>query len=459
MAQINIAETLESPVVRVAVGVIGAALLIVLGREVRKIPARLFALMATAFLDMVGLLMIIPLLPFYVKKLAGEGVQLMGMDLKVGLLSGIIVAAFTIAQLLSAPMWGRFSDKFGRRPALMIALGASAIAYLIFGFATSLVVLFLSRIVQGAGGGTVGVIQAYVADTTEPADRARALGWLSAATNLGVALGPVLGSFAVKLGPVDLMPGSWELRMGPAAPGIVAALMCVVTMSFAYRYLTESRHNQEHAGAPKRRSSREAVWRVISHSGEPASRLIWIYAIAIGSFQGVSSILALFLNARFHVTAESIGYFFMYIGAISVFARVLLLGPLVDKLGEAKLSRLGIVLLAAGLLGMPLSRNLGMLALAVALLPLGTAFTFPCVTALLSRVIPASERGLYMGLQQTYGGASRVVAPLFYGWAFDAIGISSPYFFAATFVLLTIFLGFGLDQFAKPAAVQTKPAA
>ena len=129
-----------------------------------------------------------------------------------------------------------------------------------------------------------------------------------------------------------------------------------------------------------RRSSREAIWRVISHSRETSSRLIWIYAIAIGAFQGSFSVLALFLNARFQVTEQTIGYFFMYIGSISVFTRVLLLGRMVDWLGEAKLSRLGLLLLGAGVLGMPLSRNLWMLAIAVALIPLGTAFTFPCVT-------------------------------------------------------------------------------
>ena len=170
---------------------------------------------------------------------------------------------------------------------------------------------------------------------------------------------------------------------------------------------------------------------MISHSSEPASRLIWIYAIAIGAFQGSFSVLALFLNARFQVTEQTIGYFFMYIGSISVFTRVLLLGRMVDWLGEAKLSRLGLVLLAAGVLGMPLSRNLPMLAVAVALIPLGTAFTFPCVTALLSRVIKPRERGLYMGMQQTYGGVARIIAPLFFGWAFDSLGVSSPYFFSS----------------------------
>src|SRR3982074_2520997 len=207
LIQQNIAQSFQSSIVRVLLGAIAGGLLYVLWREVRKIPAKLFTLMVTAFVDMVGLLMIIPLMPFYVQTLGGSGIDLLGMHFGIGMIIGIIVAAFTIAQLLSAPMWGRFSDRVGRRPTLLIALGAAAIAYLIFGFAHSLLLLFLSRLVQGAGGGTVGVIQAYVADSTDPKDRARALGWLSSATNLGVALGPVLGSFAIKLGERDLIPG------------------------------------------------------------------------------------------------------------------------------------------------------------------------------------------------------------------------------------------------------------
>src|SRR5207302_3834172 len=318
----------------------------------------------------VGLLMIIPLLPFYVRTLGGLGIDVLGMHFGIGIISGFIVAAFTVAQLLSAPMWGRFSDRVGRRPTLLIALAASGIAYLIFGFAHSLLLLFLSRIVQGAGGGTVGVIQAYVADSTEPKDRTRALGWLSATTNLGVVIGPVIGSFAVALGTSNALSGRSTIAIGRATPGVLAAVLCLINIIFAARYLTESR-GVEHAaldsGEPVRKS-RQAIWRVISHSGEPASRLIWIYAIAIGAFQGTFAVLALFLNVRFQVTAQLIGYFFMYTGAISVFTRVLLLGRMVDWLGEAKLSRLGLVLLAAGVVGMPLSGNLGTLAVAAALI-------------------------------------------------------------------------------------------
>ncbi|MEO6445091.1 MAG: MFS transporter [Gemmatimonadaceae bacterium] len=455
MAQFEISSALQSPVVRVVGGVIAAGLLFILAQEVRKIPRKLFALMATAFVDMIGLLMIIPIIPFYAHELATNGFDLGPVHFGIGMIQAILVTSFTVAQLLSAPAWGRFSDRHGRRPALLIALGASALAYLVFGFATSLWVLFLSRVLQGAGGGTVGVIQAYVADSVGPEDRARSLGWLSAATNLGVALGPVLGAFAISFGKLDLMPGAATFSMGRAAPGIVAALLCVINMWFVHHYLRESRPVAEAGAVPlKRKTSGEAIMRVLSHSGEPASRLIWIYSIAMGSFQGVTAMLPLFLAERFQVDESNIGYFFMYVGAISVFTRVLLLGRAVDRYGEARLSRYGTALLALGIAGLPLSRNFAMLAIAVALIPLGTAFTFPCVTSLLSRVINAHERGLYMGLQQTFGGVARVVVPLWAGFAFDRLGTGIPFYTSALAVLATIFLGLGLDQFvrARPAA-------
>jgi predicted MFS family arabinose efflux permease len=249
-----------------------------------------------------------------------------------------------------------------------------------------------------------------------------------------------------------LVPGPAVVRLGEAAPGVLAALLCFANMIFAARFLRESRVPYGQHQTTTRQSPRQAAWRVLSHSGDASSRLILIYAIAIGAFQGTNTILALFLNARFAVTEKTIGYFFMYIGAISVFTRVLWLGRAVDRLGEAMLSRVGIVLLATGLLLMPLSGSLPMLAVAVAMIPLGTAFTFPCVTALLSKVIPPGERGMYMGLQQTYGGIARVAAPLFYGWAFDSLGKSAPFYFSSAFVLATIFLGFGLDHVTVAAA-------
>ena len=393
--------------------------------------------MVTAFVDMVGNLMVLPLLPFVAKSFLGHGPLWTALNAigagGPGVVVSLLVAMFAVAQLTSAPLWGRFSDRYGRRPALMIGLGSSAIAYVLFAYANSLELLFLLRIVQGAGGGTVGVIQAYVADATKPEDRSKALGWLSAATNAGVALGPVLGSTAA--------------HFSDRGPGLAAAALASVNMFFAWTYLRESHdtHAVRAAGKVITKSS-VAVRRVVSHWREPASRLIWIYAITIGAFQGMNTILALFLGSKFGVDKTTIGWFFTYVGVISIFARALVLGRMVDWLGEPQLSRVGMVLLATGLGTMPLMPSIPWLAVSVALIPLGTAFTFPCVTGLLSRMVPQHERGLYMGVQQTFGGAARSIAPIYAGWSFDHLGHGVPYFTAAGVVLATISLGIGMEK-------------
>lgn len=389
--------------------------------------------MITAFVDMVGVLMVIPLIPFYASDM-GAG----------GLIVGVLVSAYALAQLISAPLWGRFSDRYGRRPALLVGLIFSAVAYVIFAYSTSVWLLLASRVVQGAGGGTVGVIQAYVADATEPENRARSLGWISAATNLGVAIGPVFGSLSFGL--------------GREAPGLFAAGLCVLNIIFAWRYLKESRDFDAQPAGSRRRGSREAILAVVTNSGEPASRLIWIYAIAMGAFQGMHAVLALFLKARFDVTEQTIGYVFMYIGAISVLTRAGILGAVVDWLGEARLSRVGTVTLAVGLATIPLSHTYPVLALTLAFVPLGTAFTFPCITSLLSRVVERHETGLYMGVQQTFGGVARVLGPLGAGWAYDHLGQNVPFMSAAVIVAATLLLSVGMDTFMhqpKAAPVST----
>jgi MFS family permease len=372
---------------------------------------------------------VIPLMPFYARKL-GAG----------SFMVTVMVVSFTAAQLLSAPLWGRFSDKYGRRPALLVGLGAAGIAYIVFAFANSIWLLLLSRIVQGAGGGTVGVIQAYVADSTEPENRAKALGWLSAATNLGVALGPPLGSVA--------------LLLGHFGPGVVAAGLCAINMLFAWRFLDESRDMEDaKKSIRKAGASRTAIARVFTHAKDPGSRLIWIYAISMGAFSAITAILPLFLADQFGIGEHKVWIFFTYIGAISVITRAGFLGRAVDKFGEARLSRIGLVMLATGLASYPFVHSYVLLAISVALVPLGTAFTFPCVTALLSRVISSSERGLYMGVQQTYGGLSRVLVPLWAGFSYDHLGHSIPFLTSAALVLGTLFLGLGVDDGRRVAPV------
>lgn len=378
---------------------------------------KLIILFITAFVDMVGFVIVLPLLPYYAQAFGANA-----------LLVGVLISSFSVAQLAVAPLWGRASDRYGRRPMIIAGLTLSAAAYLVFAFAGSVWLLLVSRVVQGMGGGTIGVVQAYVADATPPDQRTKSLGWLSAVTSLGAVVGPAFGSFLDQAG-------------GRSAPGLAAAALATLIAIFAWRYLRESK--EPHAAgalhaAPPATPGRVALRRVVSHPSEPASRLIWIYAIAIGAFYGTGPTMPLLLSARLGVTEHTVGYFFMYFGAMGVVARAGLLGWALARLGEARLSRLGIVLLASGLFLLSLARGYPVLLTSMTLMPLGTAFLFPCVTGLLSQVVPGADRGLYMGVQQTFGGVSRVVFPVAAGFVMDRFGYGTPFLIAALMVLVTL---------------------
>src|SRR5437867_3320645 len=318
---------------------------------------KLIVLMITAFVAMSGFALALPLIPFYATQMGATGFHV-----------GLLISAFSVAQLVSAPTWGRVSDRFGRRPAVVSGLLVSATAYVVFGLATTLWLLFLSRLVQGVGGGTVGVLQAYVADASDPEDRAKGLGWLSAATSLGVVIGPAFGSLFVQ----------W---WGHRGPGFGAAGSCLLSAVFAWKYLRESRGLRQTAEHPASsavpRTQAATLWRVVSHAGEPAPRLIWIYALAIGAFYRPGPPLALLLADRFGVTEKTVGYFIMYFGGMGVVMRAGLLGIAVKRFREARLARLGLVLLAAGLALLSVTRSWLMLFVDITVIPIGTAFTFP----------------------------------------------------------------------------------
>jgi multidrug resistance protein len=388
--------------------------------------------MVTAFVDMLGLIIIYPLLPFYATRLGANAATV-----------GALVAAFSVAQLISAPAWGWMSDRYGRRPAILVGLLVSAFAYVIFAFADSLWLLFVSRVIQGLGGGTIGVVQAYVADITEGKDRAKALGWLSAVTSLGAVIGPALGSMLIAFG-------------GRTAPGLGSAVLCVLVSIFAWKFLTES-HAVLNTAERKALASQPrggAIRTVLAHPHEPASRLIWIYAIAIGAFYGTTPMLPLILAERLAVTEQNVGYFVMYLGAMGVIVRTALLGRMIEWLGEAKVSRLGLVFLAAGLVMVARITSYPTMLVAMTLMPIGTGFLFPCITAMLSRVVPNAQRGLYMGVQHTFGGISRVSFPLIAGFGMDALGMGAPYLFAGAMVFATLLLTGSLSSYLEPQTPQ-----
>lgn len=393
---------------------------------------QLAVLIGVNAVDMIGFAIVLPLLPFYALNFKATPVQI-----------GWLMAAFSMAQLLSSPLWGRFSDRYGRRPALLVGLSASALAYVVFGLANALWMLFLSRLVQGAGGGTTGVVHAYVADTMKPADRARALGWLSAATSAGVAIGPTLGSW-------------FNYWLGPSAPGFAAAGLCLINVFFAWRWLPESKPATAGDVVVKPKTPIwHTAWIVVSHPRGAVSRLIWIYAVGMLAFTCMTAVVALYLNAEFNVTEKTIGYFFTYLGILSFVMRSIFLGPVVDRVGETWAMRMGAGLLVIGLVLYPLMPTIWLLVLAIPFVPIGTALLFPATTSLMTRASDKSEVGTTMGTAQFFAGISRVAAPLAATYAFQSYGHRSPFFLGALLVALVSLLAFRIEH--QPAQATPLP--
>jgi multidrug resistance protein len=389
---------------------------------------RLAVLMAVCFVDMLGLMLVAPLMPFYAKRMAAA-------DWMVGPL----IASFAVAQLISSPIWGKFSDRYGRRPAMIIGLSASAVAYAIFGYASSLWMLFASRLVQGLGGGTTGVAQAYVADTMAPAERAKALGWISAATSAGVMIGPVIGSVA--------------RSFGTEVPGMVAAALMLVTVAFAWRWLPESRVAHTHTPSgqqlPPGRSVKQALWAIMEHPTAPAHRVIWIYVVGMLALNVVIGVLALYLKDVYHVTEQTIGYYFTVFGVVGVLMRVSLVGWFNARFGEVRTMQIGTISLLLGLALMPLPAAILPAAPALVLfifffvlVPVGTALLFPASTSLVSQRTDRHELGLVMGAQQTFRGIMSIIGPVGATLVFDKLGHGIPFLCAAAIVSVALVLAF-----------------
>jgi multidrug resistance protein len=352
---------------------------------------------------MLGYAMVFPLLPIYAVRMHADATVI-----------GFMVASFSVAQVAASPLWGRFSDRFGRRPALLVSLFGSALAFVIFAFADTIGMLFLCRIVQGASGGTTGVMQAYVGDSVPPKERAKALGWLSAATNTGVMIGPAIGSAV------------WVF--GARVPGLLAASLCLVNLLLAFLVLPESRpERKEGEPVAKKVSISSMVWETIRHPWGATAELIWVYAIAMTAFSSMTAVLALYLMKEFDMDEASIGYVFPLLGAVSVVMRAGILGKLVSRFGEIRLMRAGALLLALGLVAFPLPRHLAALIPVMLLVPIGTALLFPATSALVSQRCEKTMLGQVMGVQQSFGGMARIFGPIWAGAAFESFGPGVPF--------------------------------
>nr|MBA3257964.1 MFS transporter [Gemmatimonadales bacterium] len=244
--------------------------------------------------------------------------------------------------------------------------------------------------------------------------------------------------------------GSLSARFGQEAPGLVAAALCVVNIAFAWRWLPESKPRDD--GAPRiRRAVWFTAWSALRHPGTGLARLLWIYGIGMLAFSAMTSVLSLYLGAEFGLDATTIGPIFTYIGVLSFVMRSLLLGPIVDRLGEAWTMRVGTVLLVLGLVLYPLPRTLWGLAAVIPLVPIGTALLFPSTTSLMSRHSDPREYGATMGVAQTFAGIARVAAPLLATVAFQRLGHGWPFYLAGACVGVVGILAFQVPVAGTPS--------
>lgn len=378
-------------------------------------------LFAAVLVDMLGFGIILPLLPFYAEKMGATPLQIT-----------IMVASFSATQLVAAPIWGRVSDRIGRKPILVGGLLASAASFLMFGFAQSYWWLLFSRITAGIAGGNVSVAQAYVADITTHDERAAGLGHLGAATGLGVMMGPAVGAFF----------SQWGL----GAPGFVAAALCFLNGLAAWFFVPESRTAMQRS-----RRGQAATWHgwLRSMTSYPMWVLLLVYFLTISSFNSFTSILALFMERRFHFNQHNMGVLFTITGGTTVLVRGVLLGPLVKRFGEKTTTRIGCMALILAFLGIPLIRSGAWVYAAVPWYAFGAGTLFPALASLVSRATDADSQGSILGGSQLVGGLGRVIGPLWSGWAFQAIGISVPFIVGAVFVALGLAFSTKIPQIPR----------
>ncbi len=388
---------------------------------------QLGVLMGAAFVETLGSFLVLALLPFWAERYGATPTTV-----------GLLVAAFALAQTVTAPLWGRLSDRLGRRPVIVSGLAISVLAYLAFAFADSVPLLFVCRLAQGVGGGTVSVVFAYLSDALEPERRALGIGWLTSATSLAAMIGPAIGS--------------WAALLGSRAPGLVPAGLSLGTLVLVWRWLPESRTPEQRRSSEPPESLVGSLLGVIRAPRQTAHALIWVYALGMFGFNALTAVIALYLERRFGVTEGNIWILFTYIGGLSIVMRLIVLGPTVRRFGELRVLRWGSALLALGLFLLPFPSALFPLALVVALIPIATALLFPSTTALISRQSGArGGMGQLLGVQQAFGGVSRIVGPIVAGAMFQGLGVASPFWLAGGLMVIATAWALGIREGATPS--------
>jgi multidrug resistance protein len=381
-------------------------------------PLLLMAL--TVFIDLMGFGIILPLLPFWAEKLGANPLEV-----------GLILTIYAVAQFLFTPLLGSLSDRFGRRPVIIVSLLIEALSFALSALAGSLLMLLLARFIGGIGASNMSSAQAVVADITPPEGRARGMGLIGAAIGMGFVVGPAIGG--VLAGQGQVVP-FWA-AMGVA---LVNALLVLAFLPETHKQPTAE------GGATARSPRRGGVlggWRR-AFASPTLARLILVNLLFTLAFTAMEAVFPLFTQQVFHWNATQNGYIFTYVGVVIVIMQGGLVGMLVKRFGEQRVLIGGLALLAIGLLLLPLSQTLAVLLIALAVLSAGDGAVTPTNSALLSFASPAEAQGETLGVAQGAAGLGRVVGPLAAGALFS-VGVGVPFAAAGAIVLIALLLALG----------------
>lgn len=377
----------------------------------------LAVIFVTVFIDLLGFGIIIPLLPFYAESYGASAFT-------IGLLGSI----FSLMQFLFSPIWGRWSDKIGRKPIILLGLMGSCLSYLALALATSLPLIFFARIIGGIAGANIPTAQAYIADVTTPENRAKGMGMVGAAFGLGFIFGPAIGGLLS--------------RFGPEAPMWFASALCLANFIAAWFLLPESRAV---SATSKNLGRLEAFRHALT---KPVLVLILaLYFIVTLAFSSFEATFALFSEAQFGFTSTSIGFLFAFIGLVLAIVQGVLVGKLVPKLGEARVIPMAIFAIALGIGLVAFAWSVPALLVALGVLAVGMGFNNPSLTSMVSRLSDADDQGGTLGLASSLASLGRVVGPAWGGYLYDAYGMNTPYVSASGLMLVAFAVSFfGLSR-------------
>jgi multidrug resistance protein len=373
---------------------------------------QLGVIFAVVFVDLLGFGIVLPLLPTYAAVFHVSPAAI-----------GFLVTSFSLLQLVAVPLWGGISDRFGRRPVLIVGLVGSTASYVLFAVAGSYWTLLLSRIVAGAMGATIGVAQAYIADITTPERRVHAMGILGAAFATGFILGPALGGI--------LSSHSYS------SAGVVAAALCAANALAAMAWLPET---------PKRAAARRLGRIPLGALAAPFAASFFVTA----AFAVIHVTLPLFGRDVWRDSTRQMGMLFAYMGIVSAIVQGGLVGRLAAWVGEKRVAAAGGLLLAIGLALVPEASARLALYASLGALSAGSALATPSVYAIVSRRTSASQQGAALGITQTASTLGRIVGPTIAGFLIGASGLRAPFWAGALLGLLGMAAALLLPRTAAP---------